>query len=371
MQRDRCIASALIALALALLVAVALGVVGCSAAGDATVGKPSDAKRTAEAAPVVTALVEQREFAVPISGLGTARSRESVVITSRVNGRVSQVFFTEGAAVRSGDPLVRLEDDAERAELRSAKAVAAQAHSRHRRMGELSGAGLIPRDELERQLQLTDEAEARLELAQVMLDQRTIRAPFAGTLGFREVSPGTLVQPGAGIVTLDALDAMRVVFSVPETLLAQLQAKGPVEARTAAWRDKLFTGHVTAIGTRVDDVTRAVPVQALIDNSSALLKPGMLMTVSLQTAARSLRFVPESALAPENARQFVWVVRPDSTVEKRAVEIGVRATGWVEILEGVATGDRIVAEGIAGLRPGRSVREVTSQGIATVAAGRN
>jgi len=149
-------------------------------------------------------------------------------------------------------------------------------------------------------------------------------------------------------------------------MIAHLQEGTPVEGRAAAWRDRSFSGKVTAIGTRVDEVTRAVPVQALIDNSQRLLRPGMLMTLSVQTKPRLLRFIPEAALAPENARQFVWRVQPDATVEKCAVTIGLRATGWVEILDGLNLGDRIVAEGIANLRPGRVVREVTAAGVATL-----
>jgi membrane fusion protein, multidrug efflux system len=340
-------------------------VAGCSAEGEV-----SAVKRPVEAAAVVTALVESREHSVPIQGIGTARSRESVVITSRVSGRISEVFFSEGANVKSGTPLVRLEDDAERAEVRSATAAAEQARGRHRRLAELSGSGLIPRDDLDQQRQLADEAEARLELATVLLDQRTIRAPFNGTLGFREVSLGTLVQPGTAIVTLDALDAMRVMFSIPESLIAQVQSGTAVEGRTAGWREHAFTGKVTTVGTRVDEATRAVPVQALIDNSERLLKPGMLMTLSVQTKPRTVRLVPEAALAPENARQFVWRVQPDETVAKQAVNIGIRATGWVEIVEGVEVGDRVVTEGIGNLRPGRTVREMTSAGVAALAPKR-
>ena len=157
---------------------------------------------------------------------------------------------------------------------------------------------------------------------------------------------------------------------LPESAIAQLRAGTPIEGRAAAWRDQSFTGKVTAIGTRVDEATRAVPVQALIDNGQRLLKPGMLLTLSVQTKPRLLRFVPEAALAPENARQFVWRVQADATVAKHAVTIGLRMTGWVEILDGVNVGDRVVTEGIANLRPGRAVREMTSAGIATLSAER-
>lgn len=311
-----------------------------------------------ESAPVATTLVQSQIYAAPIEAIGTARARESVLISSRVNGRVSRIFMQEGAAIRQGEPVVRLEDETEQAELRSAKAAAEQAKSRFQRMRELHAQHLIAQDELDAQRQVLDTTQAQLDLAQSLLDQRTIRAPFSGQLGFRMVSPGTLVQPGTPIVELDAIDTMRVAFSIAEPLLASLAVGGTVNAQVAAFREQQFIGKIHVIGTRVDEVTRAVPVQALIDNRSTLLKPGMMLSLSVLTKPRPLRYVPEAALAPENARQFVWRIKADDTAEKVAVELGLRAQGWVEILSGVNTGDRIVVEGVGNLRPGRTVREV-------------
>lgn len=314
------------------------------------------------AAPVVLAAAERREFAAVIEGLGTARALESVLVTARVGGRVEEIFFKDGATARAGQPLVRLEDDEERAELAVTQAAAEQADSRLRRMQELSARGLVPRDQVEEQAQLARSAASRLELARVRLEQRTVRAPFAGQLGFRQVSPGALVQPGTPIVSLDAVETLQVEFSVPETQLAGLAVGARVQARAAAHPGRVFEGAVRAVDSRVDEVTRAVLVRARVGNADRALKPGMLLTVGAQAPPRAAVFVPEAAVAPEQSAQFVWRVTPQNTAEKVAVALGARLPGWVEIANGVAAGERVVVEGQANLRPGRPVRDVTPAG---------
>jgi membrane fusion protein (multidrug efflux system) len=343
----------------AVLAAVLLVACGDDPGAQAAAGTPA-----AEATPVVLGAVEQREFVPQIEGLGTARALESVVVTSRVSGRVVEISFKEGGRATAGQALARLEDDEERADFKAAQAEAEQAESRHARLTELSGKGLVPRDSLEEQNQVLKSAQARLELARVRLDQRTIRAPFAGVLGFRQQSLGSLVQAGSPIVTLDQVDTLRVEFSVSEALLGDLAPGAIVSVRAAAWPEREFKGKISALGTRVDEVTRAAPVQALLDNRDNALKPGMLLTVRAQGRPRSALFVPEGAIAPENTKQFVWRVAPGDTVEKVEVALGSRLTGSVEVASGLAPGDRVVVEGQAQLRPGRPVRAVESPGTA-------
>jgi len=318
----------------------------------------------AEATPVVLGQVEQREFVPQIEGLGTARAQESVLVTARVSGRIVAIDFKEGARAKSGQALVRLEDDEERAEFKAAQAEAEQATSRHARLTELSGKGLVARDQLEEQNQVLKSAQARLELARVRLEQRTVRAPFAGVLGFRQQSLGSLVQAGSPIVSLDQVDTLRVEFSVSEALLGDLAPGATVDVRAAAWPERQFKGRITAVDTRVDEITRAAKVQALLDNKDNALKPGMLLTVSAQGRPRRALFVPEAAVAPENQQQFVWRVGDGEAAEKVAVTLGARLTGSVEVREGLAAGERVVLEGQAQLRPGRPVRAIESPGTA-------
>lgn len=324
---------------------------GCSTGAEAP-------KSPAPQAPVsvVAATVSERDFSEAIEALGTVRAAESVTVTSKVSGRVQAVHFSEGAAVQTGEPLVTLENAEENAELDAARASAQQAEGRYRRQAELAQKGLISKDLLEEQADVLESARARLRLAQVRLDERTVRAPFSGVLGFRQVSPGALITPGVAIVTLDQLDTVRVDFSVSESLLSKLVKGVPLKARSAAYPGQEFSGTVLVLGTRVDASTRAATAQALLPNPEGLLKPGMLLTLRVDGIQRKARFAPESALIPENNQQFVWRLKADAAPEKVRVEIGAREPGWVEIVSGLAAGDQVVAEGGMHLRPGRAVQ---------------
>jgi membrane fusion protein (multidrug efflux system) len=307
---------------------------------------------------VVTEVAKFQQYAAPIEAIGTARARESVFITSRVSGRVSRIFLTEGARAAKGDALVLLEDDAERAGFRSATAAAAEAQAQLDRLQSLAERGLVSQYERDRQRRTVETTQAELELSRVMLDQRTIRAPFSGVVGFRQVSPGALIQPGAPIVSLDFSDDMRVQFSVPETLIASVHRSDPVEAVSAAYPARTYIGRIEARGTRVDEVTRAVPAQAMFDNRDGTLLPGMLLTVRVRAKPRRLTYIPEAALAPDRMRQFVWRIDAGGAAQRVEVTTGVREQGWVEILTGIDAGDRVVIEGVENLRPGVAVREV-------------
>lgn len=347
------------------LLLVAILLAGCEQAAP----EAAPARSIDQAAPVVVAEVSEREFSQPIEAIGTARALESVLVTSRVSGRVRRIFFTQGTAVREGDRLVQLEDDEERADVETARANAAQAQNRYERLRTLSEQGLISKDELDAQSELRKSAEAELQLAQVLLEQRTIRAPFSGVLGFRQVSPGTLVQPGTAIVSLDATQQLRAEFQVPETLLAGVQRGTTVFVEAAAYPGIDFKGEVETVGTRIDETTRAVTVQALIDNPEQRLKPGMLLTITAQARQRRAPFLPESALVPENADQYVWLIGSDDQVSRKRVDIGARIPGYVEVQSGLALGDRVVVEGQANLRPGRIVRIVSRPGTSHLAEG--
>jgi membrane fusion protein (multidrug efflux system) len=334
-----------------LLTLLTVGATGCGS-------DPLPVAPATRATAVVTDLAKRREYNAPIEAIGSARARESVFITSRVSGRVSRIFLVEGARAAKGDPLVLLEDDAERAGFRSAVAAAAEAQAQLERLESLAESGLVSQYERDRQRRAVEMTQADLELSRVLLDQRTIRAPFAGVVGFRQVSPGTLVQPGAQIVSLDYSDEMQVLFSVPETLLASVQPSDHVEAVTAAYPGRRYVGRIVARGTRVDEATRAVPAQALFDNDDGSLLPGMLLTLHIQARPRPLIYIPEAALAPDQARQFVWRIDADGAAQRVQVSIGVRESGWVEILSGIDAGDRVVVEGVENLRPGAAVREI-------------
>lgn len=187
------------------------------------------------------------------------------------------------------------------------------------------------------------------------LGDRTVRAPFAGVLGIRQVSPGALVTPGTMIATLDAIDRVYVDFAVPERALASLVPGHRVDARSSAWPELEFAGEVTTVGSRVDPSTRAVTVRAGFPNPDHRLRPGMLMDVRMYQPERRTLVVPEIAVVQVGQESFVFRVGDDNSVERVVVEVGARRAGQAEILSGLQAGARIVVDGTGKLRPGSVV----------------
>ena len=208
--------------------------------------------------------------------------------------------------------------------------------------------------------------EARVTAAEAQLADLVIRAPFEGRTGLRRVSVGSLVSPGTVITTLDDTKIIKLDFAVPETFISILREGLPVVAHSVAFPNREFKGAIASIDSRLDPTTRAVMVRAELPNSDGALKPGMFLNVSLREERGQVITIPEEALVPEEGRQFVFVVT-DERVQKREVSIGRRKPGKVEIVSGLAAGDRIVVEGTQKVRDGVRVREVS--GAAEAASG--
>lgn len=195
-------------------------------------------------------------------------------------------------------------------------------------------------------------ATARLRSAEAKMDELRITAPFAGTVGLRQVSLGNLVQPGATITTLDDVSRIKLDFAVPEVFLGKLAMGLPVAARSAAYPKRVFNGIVTAIDTRVDPVSRAIRINAEFDNREGSLRPGMFLTVRLAIDRREgAVLVSEEALVPDGEEQFVFLARGGKATKVR-VRIGQRLDGRVEIVEGLRAGDEVVVRGTQKVRDG-------------------
>ncbi|HPF69471.1 MAG TPA: efflux RND transporter periplasmic adaptor subunit [Candidatus Krumholzibacteria bacterium] len=310
------------------------------------------------APPVVVARAVEVSFPLTVQALGNARANESVEIRPRISQTVTAIRFDEGQDVAAGDVLVELENAEALAAVAEAKAALADAESKFQRGQELFRLELASAAELEQLEARRDADRAGLAAADARLAETVVRAPFAGRTGLRRVSLGSLVGPTTVITTLDDTDPVKVDFDVPETAIARVAVGLPVEARSAAWPDTVFHGAVMSIDTRIDRVSRTLTVRALVPNPRGLLRPGMFLTVELLRRDVTALVVPEEALVPEQSRQFVLVVGDDGTVERREVTLGRRRPGQVEIVRGLAAGERVVVEGTQKARPGQPVEVV-------------
>jgi membrane fusion protein (multidrug efflux system) len=319
-------------------------------------------------ATVTTTVLAPMPWSDTLQALGTAAARESVTITAKVSEKVEQVHFDSGDEARAGQVLVTLVDRAQSAGVGEAEADYAEAQKTYERVQALAQKQLVAATQLDVQRAARDAARARLEAQKATVGDRVVVAPFAGVLGLRQVSPGSLVTPGTVITTLDDTSKIRLDFSVPERSLAALAVGGAVRASSDAWPGEVFEGRITSIGSRVDAATRALAARAEFDNAQRRLRPGMLMQVELSQQTRQALQVPELSLQQLGEQAFVFRVAGDK-VELVPVKIGARRPGWVEVLDGVKAGDRIVVEGIVKLKDGARIVDAGAGGKSVRANG--
>jgi membrane fusion protein (multidrug efflux system) len=315
---------------------------------------PTEAKPT----PVIVAEVKSVPFEDRIEALGTLRANESVLLTTSVTETITALHFDDGDRVEQGMVLAEMTSAEEHALLEEAQALVAEAERQYRRVRSLESQGTAAKSLLDERRREWQTAKARLIAIESRLADRLIKAPFNGVVGLRNISLGALVEPGDLIATLDDDSVMKLDLGLPSVYLAELHPGMPIVATTRAFGSREFHGEVSGIDSRVDPVTRAVQVRALIANPERLLKPGMLMQVTLRNRVRDTLVIPEAALMPFGRDQFVLLVVAGGEgyqAEKRQIRIGSRRPGEVEVLEGLQAGDRVITHGTIQVRPGQAV----------------
>lgn len=304
---------------------------------------------------VVVEAVREQPWTDTLRALGTVQARESVTVTAKVSETVQRVHFESGDRVARGAPLVTLSGQQQQAALASAVATAEEAERLYRRQEQLAAQQLIARASLDSQRATRDATRAQVATIRANLSDRVVRAPFAGVLGLRQVSPGALVTPGTVIATLDDIARVYVDFPVPETELAGLAPGQALRGRSGTYGDRAFDGTVQTVSARLDASTRAATVRGDFPNPDGALKPGMLVDVQLARGTRQALVVPELAVQQVGSETFVWRVKADDTVEKAPVVIGGRVPGKAMVREGVAAGERIVTEGVGKVQAGAKI----------------
>jgi membrane fusion protein (multidrug efflux system) len=279
-----------------------------------------------------------------------------VTLTANLTDTVRRINFQDGDYVEAGAVLVELTSEEEQAQLEEARASLEEARRQLTRLEDLGRRGIAAASDVDEARAGAEGAQARLNTVLARLRDRVIRAPFSGLLGFREVSTGTLVTPGTAIATLDDVAQIKLDFTVPETALGLLASGGTIYARSAAWGDREFAGIIRTVGSRVDPVTRAATVRAIVPNADRLLRPGMLLTVRILGQEREALVVSEKAIVQTGADSFVFTVDGESKARRTPVSLGLRQFGTVEVVAGLREGDVVITEGIIKIRDGGQVR---------------
>ena len=313
---------------------------------------------------VIVSPVAQTDWVETVEALGTLKAREQVVITSTVADKVATINFDDGQTISEGAVILELEAGEEKAEVEAAKSALNEAQKQYKRAKELLAKGATAQSVLDEQRRNYEIAKADVGVAEAQLQDHIIRAPFAGTLGIRQVSPGAYINAGQVITNLTDTRTMRLDFNVPEVFLSSIKPGQVVKVKTAVYRDSVFDGIVTAVDNQVDPISRAFSVRATLQNPDGKLKAGMLMSVTLEKDPEQTLAIPESTLIPESTRNYVYVVETaeeQSTAKKKEVTIGRRQAGTVEILKGLEPGELIVSHGALKLADGRPVKVLANQ----------
>jgi membrane fusion protein (multidrug efflux system) len=312
--------------------------------------------RGASQPPLVTVeRVRRDQLYDVVEALGTTQANESVTLTAKVTDTVRRVNFEDGDYVEAGAVLIELTNQEEEAALAEARANLDDAESQLRRLEDLSSRGLTAASELDVARSRAAAMQARLNSVVARLRDRLIQAPFSGVLGFRQVSPGTMLSPNTTITSIDDISTIKLDFTVPETFIGAMSLGAKVIAKSVSFPGREFEGIVRSVGSRVDPVTRAITVRAHVPNEDRALRPGMLLTVQVVTAEHVALVVPEGAVFQVQNRAYVYRVE-DNTARQQQIEVGGRRFGVVEVLGGLQEGDLIVVEGIIKLRDGAQVR---------------
>ncbi|WP_462320215.1 efflux RND transporter periplasmic adaptor subunit [Halochromatium sp.] len=300
------------------------------------------------------------EVADRVDALGTLRANESVTITATVTETISAIHFDDGQRVEAGDILVEMTSREQHARLEEAKARLAEAEQQYERVKSLEATGSASASLLDERRRDLRAARATLAALESQLADRLIKAPFAGVVGLRNISLGALVEPGDVITTLDDDRLMKLDFPVPSLFLPSLVPGLSIEAQAPALGDRSFVGEVASVSSRVDPVTRSVQVRARIENPERQLRPGLLMRVELLRDPRQAVMVPEAAILQTGNEHAVLVVEDDAegqtAAQRRPVQVGLRRPGEVEIVAGLAAGERVITHGADKARPGQPVQ---------------
>ena len=313
----------------------------------------------------VTTIVSQRaEWPTTLSVIGTVAAIQGVTVSADLAGTVDKIHFDSGQWVHEGDVLVELDTRQERAQLAAAEADRDLAHINYGRTQELVKQGVVAKNEYDNVEAQQKATEARVGEMRATIARKTIRAPFSGVLGIRQVNLGQYLAAGAPVVSLQALNPVYVNFGVPQQNLAQVKAGRTLRITSNGLPGVVFNGRVTAVDSVISEETRNIQIQATLSNPGGKLRPGMFVEVALSLGAdRQVIPLPASAInyAPYGDSVYVVTNLKDKTgktfrgVRQQFVKVDGSRGDQAAVISGINPGDEVVTAGVFKLRNGAAV----------------
>jgi membrane fusion protein (multidrug efflux system) len=309
---------------------------------------------------VSTAVVGLAAWQPRLEAVGSARAVNGANLSSQISGIVSAIHFESGADVKQGSPLVDLIAEDDIAHLEALKATTELARLTYERDQRLVRTKAISEQTVDSDKWTLKNDEAQVAQQQALVDYKSIKAPFSGRLGIRQVDLGQFLAAGTTVVTLQQLEPIYVDFFLPEQALAQIKVGQHVAAKIDAYPGHAFDGAISAINSLVDIATRNVQIRATFNNPDSRLLPGMFATVEIDVgSAQRLVTLPQTAIAYNSYGNIVFLVeekgtdaagKPRLVARQTFVTTGETRGDQVSILNGVKEGDTVVTAGQMKLR---------------------
>jgi membrane fusion protein (multidrug efflux system) len=305
--------------------------------------------------------VRRETWADDLMAVGTLRAVAGTDVTTEASGIVDGIEFESGDQVAAGAVLVTLVTSTDRAQLAALEAQQRLAEQELERVQQLYERRVSSKSDLDRADAQAASAKANVEAQRAKVEQKVIRAPFAGVLGIRKVDIGQYLSAGNPIVTLTALDRIYVDFTLPQQHLADVAEGQAVDVILEAFGDRRFVGQITAIEPQVDVATRNFTARATLVNDDHELRPGMFARVEIALGnPEDVIVVPQTAVSFNPYGDSVWIITEAAeggglTAQRRVVRTGRRQGDLVAIADGVDVGEQVATSGLLKLRNGSTV----------------
>ncbi|MGB2928497.1 MAG: efflux RND transporter periplasmic adaptor subunit [Desulfobacterales bacterium] len=314
---------------------------------------------------VTTAKAKNDSWESFLTAVGSLEAVQGVVVTAELTGKVVHIAFEPGTMVKAGDLLVQQDTSVESAQLRAAEAAMTLAKINFERTKKLVANKTVSQSDLDNADAQFKEAAAQVDNIRAVIGKKTIRAPFAGRLGIRQVNLGQTLNEGDEIVSLQALDPIYVNFLLPQQRLAQVHPGFAIRLTTDAFPGQVISGKITAINPQVDVDTRNIRIQATVENPAERLRPGMYVNVSVVLPDRiEVLTIPATAVlyAPYGDSVFVVEEKKNDANEpsglvlnQKFVRLGEKRGDYVSVVSGLKQGETVVSTGVFKLRNGLAV----------------
>ncbi len=314
---------------------------------------------------VATVTAVEDQWQSRLQATGSLRAVRGADLSSQASGIVDEIHFDSGNDVPEGKVLLRLRPLDDYALLQQLEAAAALAEQNYKRDQEQFAAQAISQAVIDGDVATLKTARAQVEAQHALIQQKIVRAPFAGRLGLRQVDLGQYLAAGTTIVTLQALDPILIDFYLPQQALSQIKIGQPVGAAIDTYPGQTFKGVIQAINSKVDAASRNVQVRGSFHNADRRLMPGMYATVSIDVGEQTARItLPQTAITYNPYGDTVFVVeqagaddkgKPRSIVKQRFVKLGATRGDQIAVLSGIKAGEIVVTAGQMKLRNGSAI----------------